>query len=337
MSSYRRTMTTPTPPEVLIDLSSAHIGARALHVAADLAVADLLDDNRRTALALAAILGVDADALSRILRLLEAEGIFRRDDTGAWAHTEISRWLRSDHPASLRDYVRMSSSTFNWGAVTHLDHAVRTGTPGMCVLDDHGWLSYLERHADESRIFQASMTAKAHADIAATLAVYDFSRYDRIVDVGGGHGHLLHAILQAHPATTGILFEQPSVAQHVQPTERLHIVAGDFFTDPLPAGSAYVLMNIIHDWDDDAADTILTAVADAGRQTNARVLLLEAVLPEGPTPHRSKILDVLMLAITGGRERTGSDYRHLLDKAGLDLTAILPTATAFSVIEAAVR
>jgi O-methyltransferase domain len=169
------------------------------------------------------------------------------------------------------------------------------------------------------------------------LDVYDFARHRRIADVAGGHGHLIRAVLAAHPNTTGALFELPAVAAEVPPTPRLDVVAGDFFTDPLPACDAYLLMNIVHDWADAEADAILTAVAEAGRPSRATVLLVETVLPESPEPHWATTLDIIMLALTGGRERTATEYKRLLDLAGIDLVRTLPTATPFSIVEGRVR
>lgn len=329
-------MTTPTPPEILLDLSYAYAAARALHVVAEVGVADVLGDEPRTADALARDTGQDPDALGRLLRVLEERSVFRRDDRGRWMHTDASRLLRSDDPSSLRGFARMTGTPFSWESFTHLAHSAHTGEPGVIRLHPGGPFAYLEAHPDQARVFQDAMTAKAHGDIAAALSVHDFSRYRRVCDVGGGQGHLLRAILAAHPDVTGVNFELPAVARHLPSEDRLEVVSGDFFTDPLPAADAYLLMNIIHDWDDKAAIAILEAVAAAGRGSQATVLLLEALLPEGPEPHWSKTLDIVMLALTGGRERTLAEYRSLLDAAGLDLVAMTPTTTPFSIVEASV-
>jgi hypothetical protein len=157
------------------------------------------------------------------------------------------------------------------------------------------------------------------------------------VDVAGGHGQLVRALLAAHADMEGVLFELPEVAEQVQPHPRLEVVRGDFFQDPMPSGEAYVLMNVIHDWDDAASVRILEGVAAAARPAGATVLLLEVLLPEGQTPHWAKTLDIVMLAVTGGRERTLPEYHALLAAAGLDLVAVTPTATPFSLIEARVH
>jgi hypothetical protein len=336
------TLPTTTPrtaaaaPEIILALCHGHIAARVLHVVAELGVADVLGDGPRTAVELAADLRVDADGLGRALRLLESAGVFRRDPDGGWHQTESSALLRSDHPMSLHAFARMSGTPFNWESVGHLDHSIRTGEPGIALLEPGGWLAYLDAHLYERDIFQQAMTAKAHDDIAGVLEAHDFSRHGTIADVAGGRGHLIRAVLAAHPAVSGVLYELPAVAAEVSPIDRLSVIAGNFFTDPLPACDAYVLMNVVHDWDDERAIDILSSVARAGRAGDS-VLVVETVLPNDAAPHYAKTLDVLMLAITGGRERTTEEYRTLFVAAGLDITAVAPTATAFSVIEATIR
>ena len=330
-------MTDTTPPEAILGLSCAHLFARALHVVAELGVADALDTAPRTADELARAVEVSPDGLDRLLRLLETCNLFTCDETGRWSHTDTSRWLRADHPKSLRAFARMIGLPMSWGAVTALEHTIRTGEPGICTLHPGGLFGYLDAHLDEQAVFQQAMTAKAHGDVAAVLAAYDFSRHHRIADVGGGRGHLLAAVLAAHPDLTGVLFELPPVAAEVEPAPRLGVVAGDFFTDPLPHSDAYVLMDIIHDWDDAQAAAILRAVARAAHGSPATVLIVETILPAGPEPHWAKTLDVLMLALTGGRQRTLTGYEALLDTAGIDLIRAIPTATPFSIVEGRVR
>lgn len=329
-------MTTDASPDTLLELAFAHTAARALHVVAELGVADHLDDQPRNAKALAAEVAADPDALHRLLRLLETHGLFARQADGAWAHTAPSRFLRTDHPTSMRAFARMAGTAFGWDSFTGLQHSARTGEPGICLLEPAGWMAYLQQHPDEAAVFHCAMTAKSHGDVAAILRVHDFSQHRRVVDVGGGHGHLVRAVLAAQPEVEGVLFELAEVAAQVPPEQRLEVVPGDFFRDPLPAGDAYVLMNVVHDWDDDASLRILQGVAAAGG-SGAAVLLAEVVLPEGPAASWAKTLDVMMLALTGGRERTLPEYDALLSAAGLELVGVTPTATAFSLVEARVR
>ncbi|MBC7290004.1 MAG: hypothetical protein H5T83_01535 [Actinotalea sp.] len=327
----------PGPSTQLLELSSGHVLSRALHVVAELGVADVLGDEPLSAADLAEAGGWDADALHRVLRLLESHGVFRLDDRGRWRHTSRSRRLRTDDPASQRGFVRMNGTPFGWESFTALQHSIETGRPGISRLHPRGPWAYLEAHPDQAAVFQQAMADKGRADVAAAMAAHDFGRHRRVVDVAGGSGHLVQAVVEAHPQVEGVLFELPAVVQTLPPRDGIDVVPGDFFRDALPAGDCYVLMNIVHDWDDDEAAAILRAVAAAGRPQRATVLLLEAVLPEGPDGHWAKTLDVMMLALTGGRERTRPQYDALLREAGLILRRVTSTDTAFSVIEAATR
>lgn len=329
-------MSENTSQALLYELCHAHVAARALHVVADLGVADNLHTEPRAVHDLARDVGVDPDALARVLRLLETMGVFSSDGTAEWQHTEASQFLRSDHPASVRPYVRMIGTPFCWGPLTALHDAVRTGDASARTLEPPEPWAYLEAHPDENAIFQQAMTAKARADVAAALDAYDFSRHDSVADIGGGQGHLITAVLSAHENVFGILFDLPHVVAATAPAPRLNIVGGNFFTDPLPESDAYVLMNIVHDWNDEQAAQILARVVGAAA-AGSTVLLLETIMPNGPAPHWAKTLDVIMLAVTGGRERTLDEYDTLLAKAGLDLAGVIPTATGLSILESRVR
>src|SRR5262249_6416477 len=190
------------------------------------------------------------------------------------------------------------------------------------------------RHPEESRIFDAAMTSKSHRDIAAILPAYDFSQFAVIADIAGGRGHLLRAILKTSPNLQGILFDQPHVVAEVLPDtdEKLRVVGGDFFTDPLPAADAYLLMNIIHDWADTESIKILSAIGRDMPQ-HARVLIIETVVPKTAGPHLSKELDIAMLALPGGKERTQEEYADLAAKCGFRLERIVETLSPYSILE----
>ena len=323
------------PHELIWEVAQAIAVSRSLHVVADLGVADHVGNAPVPAEHLAAACGADPDALGRVLRLLAAQGIFEAA-TGGYRHTSSSALLRSDHPMSMRAFARLNGLPVFSATFAQLEHSVRTGSPVLELVAPTGLWPYLQEHPEEAMVFEQAMTAKAHADVAAVLNAYDFSPHRRIADVGGGHAHLIEAILATYDDVTGVLFEVPHVANEVGPSSRLEVVAGDFFTDPLPSCDAYLLMNILHDWDDENASRILAAVAKSG-EPGAAVLVIETVMPEGPEPHWAKTLDVLMLAVTGGRERTEAQYRRLLGDAGIDLVRTVPTATPFSVVEGRVR
>ncbi|MGH9734286.1 MAG: methyltransferase [Candidatus Acidiferrales bacterium] len=317
----------------LMQLTSACWTSRCLHVVAELGIADLIGDQPQSTDALAKGSGTQPQALYRVMRLLASLGIFEWND-GAWRHTEASRFLRSDHPGSLRDYVRMMGVPEFWNAFGDLDYSLRTGKSAFVKQHPEGAFGYLAAHPEVSRLFDSAMTSKAHRDIAAIVPAYDFSQFATIADVAGGRGHLLRAILKSSPKTQGILFDQPHVIAGVtaEKGERLATVAGNFFADAMPHADAYLLMNIIHDWPDAESVKILSGIRRA-MPSHARVLIFESVVPPTPGPHLSKELDIVMMTIPGGMERTQQEYAELAARSGLRLDHIVPTMSAFSILE----
>ena len=326
-------MITGSPVESLLQLSAGYYVSRALHAVAELGVADALDDQPQPAAVLAASTGAHAGALNRVLRLLAQYGVFEYND-GVVVHTPMSRMLRQDHPQSMRSLVRMFGLPGFWSTVGELGSAIRTGEPSANRALPGGLWEYLKQNPDASRIFGEAMTGKAQGHIAGVLKVYDFSGFGVIADVGGGHGHLIQAILAATPMVKGVLFDQPQVVEEAQvtSTDRLHIIGGDFFHDPLPEADAYILMEVIHDWDDDASGKILAAVRRAARP-NAKLLLIEALLPNDPSPNWPTTLDIVMLTI-GGRQRALREYSDLMRDSGFAMTRDVDTQSGISIIEA---
>ena len=321
------------PHEVVWTLTNAVVASRCLQVVAELGVADHIGDEPASAKDLAAACGADADALDRVLALLATFGVFEAGASG-YGHTGASRLLRSDHPQSMRGFSRMMGLPAFRAMFDHLDYSVRTGAPAADLVDPGGLWAYLKGHPGEAEVFGHAMTAKSSADIASLLAAYDFGRFTTVADIGGGRGHLLRALLDANPATEGSLFDLPDVLARVEiDTQRLTLHAGDFFRDPLPAADGYVLMDIIHDWGDAEAADILRAVRRAGHP-GARVLVVENVLAEDVHDPHGRTLDVIMLAVTGGRERTGAELGRLLESAGFGAPTIIETGGPLRIVEA---
>jgi hypothetical protein len=329
----------PAPPALpphamLAAMSTGWTLTRGLQVVADLGVADALGDEPRPAAALAAETGAHAEALARVLRMLAGHGVF--DVTGGLvSHTPASRLLRADHPQSMRAFVRMMGLPFVRGASEHFGHSLRTGRPAVEPFAPAGAFPYLAEHPDEAHVFGESMAAKAHAQVGGVLAAYDFSRFGVVGDIGGGRGHLLRAILERAPAARGVLFDQPHVVAEVADlaSDRLALVGGDFFADALPRCDAYVLMEVIHDWADPEATAILRAVR-AAAPPDATLLLVEDLVPDAPGPHWAAMLDVVMLTVTGGLQRTAREYGELLAGAGFAMTRVLDTPAGIAIVEA---
>ena len=319
----------------LMQLTSACWTSRCLHVIAELGVADALGDHPQSTEGLAKATATQPQALYRVLRLLASVGIFEWKN-GTWHHTEASRLLRSDHHASLRDYVRMLGLPVFWSAFGDLNHSMRTGEPAFAKDHAEGVFTYMAKHPEERRIFDAAMTSKSHRDIAAILPAYDFSQFATVADIAGGRGHLVRAILKSSPKTQGILFDQPHVVAEVagEKGDKLTVVGGNFFTDSMPKADAYLLMNIIHDWPDAESIKILSAIRRDMPQ-HARVLVIETVVPPTPGPHLSKELDIIMMAIPGGMERTQEEYAALASKCGLRLKLMVEMMSPYSILEMA--
>jgi hypothetical protein len=326
--------TPPSPANIqLMQITTACWASRCLHVVAELGVADALGDQPQSTEALAKATSTQPQALYRVLRLLASLGIFEWRN-GTWNHTESSLFLRSDHPESLRDYVRMLGLPVFWSAFEDLEHSLRTGECAFAKRHPEGVFAYLAKHPEESRIFDSAMTSKSHRDIAAILPAYGFSQFATIADIAGGRGHLLRAILKSSPKTQGILFDQSHVVAEVAPEdgEKLTVVGGNFFTDSMPKADAYLLMNIIHDWPDAESIKILSAIRRA-MSKRARVLIIETVVPDAPGPHLSKELDIAMMALPGGMERTQQEYASLAAKCALRLERVVETLSPYSVLE----
>lgn len=317
-------------PALIWPLINAHVVARCVHVVAELGVADALGQEPMDARSLAASTGADADALHRMLRLLSAHGVFAASD-GGFVHTAASRQLREDAPGSARPYARMIGTTC-WRGLSELLYSARTGEPKM------GWQELVDHFAanlDEASMFNSAMASKAAAVVPAVVKAFDFSPFGTVADVGGGRGHLLQAILDAHPDTAGVLFELPHVIADAGDvaSERLRLVGGDFFNDELPPADAYVLMEVLHDWADEPAAQILRTVRRAA-SPGAKLIVVETLVAEDATPDHGKVLDIIMLTVTGGRERTESQYTALLAANGFRFEGVVPTSTAYAVLEA---
>jgi SAM-dependent methyltransferase len=196
-------------------------------------------------------------------------------------------------------------------------------------------MAHFAEHPDEAALFSQAMVDKSAGVVPAVVEAYDFSTFATVVDVGGGTGRLLSAILEHAPEATGVLFELPHVIADAgaAASDRLRLVGGDFFVDPLPVANAYVLMEVLHDWADEDAARILTAVRRAAAP-GAHLIVVEVLVPETPGPDHSKVLDIIMLALTGGRERTSDEYEKLLADAGFDLKRVVPTGSSYFVVEA---
>jgi hypothetical protein len=314
--------------------------SRAVYAAAELGVADLLADGPVSCAELAEDTGADEGSLYRVLRLLGALGVFTEVSPGSFGLTILGSRLRSDSPASMRSWARIHGSFGGCLPHEHFLHTVMTGEPGFVTANGMSLFEYLTRHPSDAVVFNAAMAERTAAFAPSVAAGYDFSGTRTVVDVGGGRGILLAAILRAHAHLQGTLLELPAVAATAEPVlaaagvmDRCEVIGGDFFQG-VPAGAdCYVLANVLHDWDDAAAVRILAACRAAASR-GGRLLIAERLIPIDPAEAVPVLLsDINMLVLSGGRERTNGEYRELLRAAGLQPGIIRPVTFPYGIIE----
>lgn len=315
-------------------MSGGYYVSRCLQVVADLGIADHISDVPVSASFLARCSGSDQDALVRVLSLLCANGVFVRVD-GRFGHTDASRVLRTDHPMSMRSFARMFGIPVFWEAVVRLNESIATGRPMGDEVTNGGFWHYLEQHPEANELFNLTMIAKAQVVIPLIITAYDFTQFPRIADVGGGRGHLLSAILRSAPLSHGILFDQPHVVEQDAGvvSDQLELCGGNFFEDKLPVAEAYVLMEVIHDWDEPHSEKILRAIRRSA-PSGAKLLLIESMMPEQPVACWTATLDVVMLNLLGGKQRSMSEYVPLLNRCGFGQVREIAIGNGESIIEA---
>lgn len=318
--------------------------AKTLQVAAELALADHLADGPRTTVQLAEASASHAPTLHRLLRALALLGVVEEREAGVFGLTELGQSLRSDVPHSLRALCQLFPSDTSWRAWGELLASVRTGETGWDRVFDESAFEYMAARPEMATMFNRAMSDGTRAIAPALPPAYDFGRFQRLVDVGGGDGTLLAAILNATPGLSGTVYdlpaglaEAPARLGEAGVADRVELVEGDFF-DSVPPSDGYVLKSVLHDWDDERSVAILSSCRQA-IAADGRMLVVEGVLPArvGPDPALFGLVmsDLNMLACTGGRERTEDDFRSLFEAAGFTLSSVsapLP-ATTYRVLE----
>ena len=314
---------------------------QAVFAAAELGIADHLADGPKSTRELARQLGLVEEALYRVLRLLASQSIFFETAPHIFANTPVSNCLRSDSPVSLRAMARLRGTDFLYRSFGEILHTLRTGETGReKALGMEGW-EYLRSNPEMARLFDDAMTSLARIAAPGIAAAYDFSQWESLMDVGGGNGVLLAAILRAHPKLRGVLGDQQHVLDRARQrgflggelANRSSTQSCDLFSN-IPSGCrAYLMKSVIHDWNDEDSTRILRNCRKAVPNDGA-LLLVEFDLPEDGAPSRGKFTDVTMLIVTGGKERTIPEYKSLLAASGFQLTKVTPTPTGFNVIEA---
>jgi hypothetical protein len=320
-------------------ISGIHI-SRAVYVAAELGIADLLADGPVSVGDLACRTDTDEASLYRVLRLLAALGVFEEHESRSFSLTVIGDRLRRDAPIGMRSWARLIDAVGGVAPFGHILETVRTGRSGRELAFGSNWFDLIADNPDSLATFNAAMSERTAAFAPSVAAACDFAGARTVVDVGGGEGILLVAILRRHAHLLGVLFEHPAVAADAQTarqasdlSDRCEVVAGDFF-DGVPEGAdRYILANVLHDWDDARCVAILrncrTAMAPDGR-----IMIVERMIPDhdgDPVP--TLLSDINMLVVTGGQERTNAEYGKLLSAAGLTMMGVSAVAFPYGVVE----
>jgi O-methyltransferase domain/Dimerisation domain len=331
----------PSPLDLIMQMASGYIVSASLYATTKLGIPDLLRNGPLSTKDLAKATNSHEGALYRTLRALAGVGIYRETSSRIFELTPAAETLNSAAPNSMRDMVLWIADPFHFKIHAELPYALETGNTVCERVTGFPCFDYLTKDKQESEVFNRAMTNLSAALIPAVLQAYDFSYLNgkTLVDVAGGHGYALTAILQKYPQVYGVLFDLEHVVagaalgiEKLDLTKRCTMASGDFFK-AVPAADAYFMKSILHDWDDERALTILQCCPRSGSK-NAKVILVETVISPGNEPHMAKWLDIEMLLLPGGRERTEAEFRELFFEAGFRLTRVVGTKSPVSVIEA---
>ncbi len=314
---------------------------QALYSAAKLGVADLLKDGAQTSSDLARNLNVNESALYRVLRLLASQSVFEEQSPRTFANTELSYFLRTRVPGSVRSILIFRGSEFIFGPFGEILYSIETGRAARTKMYGMEVFDYLKTHPETAGIFDDAMTGMSALVGPVIAEAYEFGKWGSLMDVGGGNGILLAAILKAHRGLRGVLADLPHTVERAthcgflggELAARSATQPCDFFDEVPPGCRAYLMKHVIHDWDDERAHNILANCRRAVPKDGA-VLLVEWDLAEGNAPSAGKFADVVMMLMTGGKERTVEEYRHLLGQAGFNLNLVISTSCDLNIIEA---
>lgn len=326
------------PTARLTNLMLGAMTTAAISAIARLGVPDQLESGPKRPDELAAAVGAKPDLLYRLMRATEAVGVLAERADGTWEQTELSDVLRTNAPATLRDLAIYWGDDWHARAINAMDRSVRTGENAVELIFGVAPFEYLKSDPEAGLNFNRAMTAFSTTEALPIASAYDFSRFGSLVEVAGGHGLFLATILDRTPGLNATLLELPQTIADMGDTplarfsERVSIVEGDMFS-AVPAGAdAYIMKRIIHDWSDEMAGKILSACR-AGVNQGGRLLVVDAVVPDGPEFSPAKFLDVTMMIFSGGKERTESEFRQLFAENGWKLERIIPTASALCIVE----
>jgi O-methyltransferase domain/Dimerisation domain len=328
------------PQAVLMQMGMGFIVSQAISVAAKLRIADFLSDGAKNIEELARATESHEPSLYRLMRALVAAGVFAQMSDSRFSNTPLSEFMRSDNPESLRGILHMMGDREHWMPHGNLTQSVKTGETAFEFTFGMPVFPYYSQNPEAAAVFDGAMTSFSANIARAVVAAYDFSHAKTIADIGGGHGLLLSSVLKNNPQAKGILFDQPQVVAGASDIlekagvgDRTEVLSGDFFREVTVHADVYLMKHIIHDWNDKQSESILKNLAESA-PAGAKLLLVESVVEEDNSPSMSKVMDLNMLVMTGGKERTAAEYAALFERCGFKLVNILPTQSPVQIVEA---
>lgn len=330
----------PAPFLKILEITySNFVIARGLYAFAKLGLADLIGEGSVSSEELAATAGVDPRALYRLLRTLSTADVVSESQDHRFTLGPMGVALRSDVPGSMRAWAIFSGEPFYLQAWEQIVHSIKTGQPAWEHVHEMSIFEYFGQHPEAGVIFDEAMTSLSAGEAAAIVSAYDFAGIRTLADIGGGQGLMICTILEAHPDMKGVLFDRPEALEGAPAklaahglSERCDVVPGDFF-QAVPAGAdAYLLKQVIHDWSDEQSLRILESCRRA-MTDDARLLLVETVVPPPGEPHFAKLQDLEMMVVAEAQERTADEYARLLERAGFKLQRVVETTELSSILE----
>lgn len=333
----------PPAQDAMLGLITSYQVSQLVFVVARLGVADALARGPLSVPAIARRVGAESSSLQRVLRALASLGVFAESPDGRFRLTPLAQTLRSDRSDSVRSVALMALDDYNWNAWGALEHGVRTARSPFQKVHGQPMFPYLQQNPDKERVFCAAMASLSATENAAIARAYPFGRHHRLVDLGGAHGHLLATVLRRHASLVGVLFDQPQVVAAAPQAgfitaaavgERCTAVGGDFFVSVPEGADVYVMKYILHGWNDESCLKILINCR-AAMAAEGRLLVVDHIIPRGNSRNSGKLLDINMMVISGGRERTRAEFQELLSRARLRLVRVIRTDCPLSILEAA--
>lgn len=326
----------PSGREKLLSLVAGEWAAQGMYAAARFDIAGHLLDGPKSAQELAKLTQCSEENLYRLLRMLASIGIFYEGENRMFSNTDASELLAKDHPQSLRALTLFYSEEMSrsWCSVAD---CVKKGKPAFDLVYGQPVFDYFRTHPQAAGQFNAAMKEKSKAIVSSCLQSFDFGRFNEVYDIGGGMGHFLSALMNKHPHIQGVLYDVPEVIAAARNTingERCRLLSGDFFQQIPQGGDAYLLKSVLHDWNDRDAERILERCR-AAMPKHAKLIVIEPILTAANQKEAAKMMDVHMMVVTGGKERTVEEFKSLFDRAGFAIESITPTETEFSIIQAA--